>query len=79
MSAGFLKDAKNLTAYGCALWCSQTFYIRSYSLNTTTAFYFVTECSDVAVLVRLRACARHNTFMLYLALTRIGLSVLLWK
>jgi len=26
-------------------------YIHPYSLNTTTAFYFVTECSDDAVFV----------------------------
>jgi len=50
--------------------------IRPYSLNTTTAFYFATECSDVSVC--LRACACHNTFVLHLALTRVGLSVLLW-
>jgi len=31
-------------------------YILPYSLNTTTAFYFVTECSDIAVFVRLRVC-----------------------
>jgi len=51
--------------------------IRPYSLNTTTTFYFVTECSDVTVVV-LRACACQNTSVLYLALTRVGLSVLLW-
>jgi len=28
-------------------------YILPYSLNTTTAFYFVTECSNFAVFVRL--------------------------
>jgi len=47
-------------------------------LNTTTAFYFVTECSDVAVFFRLRVFACHNTSVLYLALTRVGLSVLFW-
>jgi len=31
------------------LWCSQIVYIRHYCFNTATAFYFVTECSDVAV------------------------------
>jgi len=36
---------------GCALRCSQVVYIRPYSLNTTTAFYFATEYSDVAVFV----------------------------
>jgi len=51
-----LKDAESLTTYGCALWSSQIVYIRPYSLNTTIAFYFVTECSDVTVLVRLSAC-----------------------
>jgi len=34
----------------------QIFYIRPYSLNTTTAFYFVTEWSKIAVFVRLRVC-----------------------
>jgi len=47
----FWKDAESLTTYGCALWCSQIVYIRPYSLSTTTAFYFATECSDVTVLV----------------------------
>jgi len=31
-------------------------YILPYSLNTTTAFYFATQCSDTAVFVRLRVC-----------------------
>ena len=35
---------------GCALWCSQ-FVCIPYSLNTTTAIYFATECSDVTVFV----------------------------
>ena len=49
----FLNDAETPTMYGCALWCSQNVYtsIRSYSMNTTTTFYFVTECPDVTVLV----------------------------
>jgi len=47
----FLNDTKNLTTYGYALWCSQIVYIRPYSLNTTTAFYSVTECSDSTVSV----------------------------
>jgi len=34
----------------------QIIYIRPYFLNATTASYFVTECSDNAVFVRLRAC-----------------------
>jgi len=32
----------------------QIVYIRPYSLNTTTAFYFVNECSDTALFVRSR-------------------------
>ena len=52
----FWKDAEGLKTYGCVLWCSQIVYIRPYSLNTTTVFYFVTECSDIAVFVRLRVC-----------------------
>ena len=40
----FLNDAKILITYGCVLWCSQIVYIRSYSLNITTTFYFVIEC-----------------------------------
>jgi len=46
-----LNDAEILTTNFCALECSQIIYIRSYSLNTTTAFDLVTECSDVAVCV----------------------------
>jgi len=41
---------------GCLLWRSEIVYILPYSLNTTTAFYFATECSDIAVFVRLRVC-----------------------
>ena len=37
---------------GCLLRRSQIVYIRPYSLNTTTAFYFVTEYSNIAVFVR---------------------------
>jgi len=54
-------------------------------LNTTTAFYFVAECSNIAVFVRSQCalhcsvwgCACHNAFVLYLALTSLGSSVLL--
>jgi len=74
----FWNDAEILTRYFCVLWCSQIIFIRPYSLNTTTAFDLVTECSDVAVFVWLRACAGHNTTVLYLALTRVRLGVLLW-
>jgi len=74
----FLNDAEFLTTYGCVLWCSQIVSIRPYSLNSITAVDFVTECSDVAVFVWLRACAGHNTSVLFLALTRVGFSVLLW-
>ena len=45
-----------LITYGCLLRRSQIVYIRPYSLNTTTAFYFVTEYSDITVFVRLRVC-----------------------
>jgi len=47
------------------------------SLNTTTTFYFVTECSDIAVFVRLRVCMSHchNALVLYLGLTSLGISV----
>ena len=53
MCTCFLNDAKSPTMYGCALWCSQIVYtsISPHSLNITTAFYFVTECPDVTVLV----------------------------
>jgi len=73
----FLNDAEILTC-GFVPGCSQIVYIRPHCLNTATAFYFVTECSDVAVFFCLRVCACHNTSLLYLALTRVGLSVLLW-
>jgi len=36
---------------------------RPYYLNTTTTYYFVTECSDIAVFVCLRVC--HVTTLLY--------------
>jgi len=78
MCTTFLNYAGILTTCGFVLWCSQIVYIRPYCLNTATAFYFVTECSDVAVFFRLRVCACHNTSVLYLAMTRVGLSVLLW-
>ena len=41
----FFNDT-GLATYGCALWCSQIVYICSDSLNTATAFYCATECSD---------------------------------
>ena len=46
----------------CALWCSQIVYtdIRPYSLNTTTAFYFVTECPEVSVSLRTCQSRRHG-------------------
>ena len=74
----FLAWCESLTMYGCTLWCSQIVYIHPCSLNTTTTFYFATECSDVTVFIRLRVCACHNTSVLYLTLTRVVLSVLLW-
>jgi len=47
-----LNDAEILTTCGFVLWCSQIVYIRCCSWNTTTALYFVTQCSDLAVLFR---------------------------
>jgi len=44
MYTTFLNDAEILRTYGCVLWCSQIVYIHPYSLDTTTAFDFVTEC-----------------------------------
>jgi len=81
----FSKDAESLTTYGCALWCSQIVYIRTYSFNTT-AFYFVTEGPAFPLLGwRCVYCAGHNAFVLHLALARVGLyfltcnfRVLLW-
>ena len=48
-------------------------YIRPYSLNTTTAFYFATECSDVTVFIWGRV---HTTVLSYVTwpLTRVGLT-----
>jgi len=47
----FLEKSPKMYGYG--LWCSQIVYIdiRPYSLNATTAFYFVTECPKVTLLV----------------------------
>jgi len=68
----FLNYAESLTTYGCPLWCSQIVYIRTYSFNNTTAFYFVTEGPGVLVLVWGRVhCAGHNAFVLHLALARV--------
>ena len=52
MCTCFLNDAQTPIMYGWALWCSQNVYIsiHSYSLNTKTTFYFVTECPGVTVL-----------------------------
>jgi len=55
-STCFSKDAENLTTYGYVLWCSQIVCIRSYSLNTTIAFYSVIEWSNFAVSVSSMAC-----------------------
>jgi len=69
----FLNDAEILTTCTFVLWRSQIVYIHPHSLNNTTAFYFVSECSDVTVIFRLRVCAYYNISVLYLALTRVGL------
>jgi len=49
----FLNVTRSPTIYGCTLWCSQIVStgICPYSLNTATAFYSVTECPVVTVLV----------------------------
>jgi len=52
----FLNDAENLATYGCVLWCSQIVYTCPYSLNTTTAFYFMTECLDITVHATILPC-----------------------
>jgi len=64
----FSKNAGSVTTYCCVLWCSQIVYICPYSLNTTIAFYFVTEFSNVAVFVCLRAC--HATTHSYFTWSR---------
>jgi len=46
-----LNEVESLTTYGCSLWCSQIVYVHPYSLNTTTAFYLMAECFDVAVFI----------------------------
>jgi len=64
ISACFSKDAESLTTYGYVLWCSQIVCIRHYSLNNTTAFYFVNECSNIAMSVWLmaRPATTHSHF-----------------
>ena len=47
----FLNNAEILTTHGYVLWCSHIVYISPYSLNTTTTFDFMIECSDVAAFV----------------------------
>ena len=69
----FLKDAESLTAYGCVFWCSQIVYIRTYSLNTKIAFYFVTEGSDVPVMIWGGGQATTHSYILHLGLARVGL------
>jgi len=74
MCTCFSKDSESLTTYGCALWCNQIVYIRTYSFNNATAFCFVTEGPDVPMLVWGRVhCAGHNAFVLHIALARVEL------
>jgi len=61
-ATSFLNDAESLTTYGCVLWYSQIIYIRPYSLNIITAFFFATECSDVTAFVWERV---HATILSY--------------
>jgi len=49
--------------------------IRPYSLKTNIAFYVVTKYTDVTVFFEGVSC--RNAFALYLALTSVGLSILL--
>jgi len=58
----FLQICRKSKTYGHVGWCSESVCIRPYSLNTTTAFYFVTECSDIAVFFRLRVVTTHSYF-----------------
>ena len=51
----FSKDEESLTTFGCVLWCSRIVCIRPYSFNTTTTFYFMNECSNIAVSLWLKA------------------------
>ena len=62
----FLNDEESLTTYGCALWCIQIVYIPSFfwTLRPHLLCYWVLGRYSVC----LRACACHNTFVLYLAL-----------
>jgi len=64
--ASFLNDAESQTTKGLrALMQSDCLY-SSYTLNTSTAFYFATECSDVTVFVSARV---HATILSYIAWT----------
>ena len=59
----FLERCNNLTSYGFKLLCSQIVYIGPYSVNTATAFYALTECSDVTLFVWGRVLAKtHSHF-----------------
>jgi len=49
----FSKDAESLRTFGCVLLVPSDCFYPSYYLNTRIAFYFVTECSDVAMFVYL--------------------------
>ena len=73
----FSKDAESLTTYSYVLWCSQIACIRPYSLNTIIAFYFVNECSNIAVSVWLMGChvTTHSHFCL--DSTSLGIGALL--
>ena len=73
MCTSFLNDAKSPTMYGRALCSSQIVYASTspYYLNTTTAFYFVTECPDVTVLVW--ACVQATTIRTSSGLSQVGL------
>jgi len=62
----YLFLEKSPTMYGCAFWWGQIVYytdIRPYSLNNSTAFYFVTEYPEVTVLIWGRVQATKHSYV----------------
>ena len=70
----FLERSEGLITHGCLLCRSQIVYIRPYSLKTTTAFTLWLSTRTLQCLF-VCGCACHNAFVLYLALTSLGISV----
>jgi len=48
-------------------------------LNTTIAFYFVTECSNIAVFSLIEGVSCHNAFAFFLDSTSLGIGVLVFS